>query len=322
MPYITRKRIKKVNTKNSFYLKIDLEDDDTWEKYDQFFNPHISFLIRGKVCFISNNEDGIIHEEFKKDYDFPIFSLKEYNYQTEKWYYKFRVLLIPEDLVNGFNISGGMGIEVSLIKFIKGKGVFGNEPTPLWYNPDFDTRIIPDTEFVDKNKDFEVKGSEDELSSSEDLILTKFTNSFYISLVDEINTAFKKRLWTSTMVLLRKLFENLLIEMFREKYISDPEKVNLFYNKKKHQFRSFESLKDSLFTKDNLIDFEPYDPMIYKDRNFKGFLEKIKIEGNKNAHTMEIIHKPEKIKEMRDAINEYSALLCRIINQINRNNVV
>ena len=50
--------------------------------------------------------------------------------------------------------------------------------------------------------------------------------------------------------------------------------------------------------------------------------EKIKIEGNKNAHTMEIIHNPEKIKGMRDAITEYSALLCRIINRINRNNVV
>jgi hypothetical protein len=322
MPYITRKRIKKVNTKNSFYLKIDLEDDDTWEKYDQFFDPNFSFLIRGKVRFVSNNEDEIIHEEFKKDYDFPIFSLKKYNYQTEKWYYEFRVLIIPEDLVNGFNISGGMGIEVSLIKFIKGKDIFGNEPIPFWYNADLDTRIIPDTDFVDKNKDFEVKGSKDELSSSEDLILTKFTDSFYVSLVDEINTTFKKKLWTSTMVLLRKLFENLLIEMFREKYISDPEKVNLFYNKKEHQFRSFESLKNSLFDKDNLIDFEPYDPMIYKDRNFKGFLEKIKIEGNKNAHTMEIIHNPEKIKVMRDAINEYSALLCRIINRINRNNVV
>lgn len=314
MPYFTRKRIKRLQTHYSSYvLFVDLDDEEIWERYNHFFEPQISFFIRGKVGFISDKEDKVV-VDVHNTYDFPIRCFKDYDHQIEKWVYKNRGLYLPESLTNGFGLRAGMGIEITLNEFIKDTSNLENEPTLLWDPSTIDKRILGDVEW-NGYRDFELKGINGELlNSSEVLVSTKFINEFYIRLVTEINTAYKIRLWTSTMVLLRKLFENLLVDMFREKYSSDPIKKTFFY--KNGEYRTFQYMKDALKDKNILNDFAQFDQTIAKDKDFIPFLEKIRLHGDKNAHTMEIIHDPEKIKELKDDINNYSALLVRLIHRI------
>jgi hypothetical protein len=315
MPYFTRKRIKRLETSypNNYVLLVDLNDDEIWERYNLFFEPQISYLfrIKGKVSFISDKEDKVICDA-RQVYDFSIRCSKDYDRQTEKWVYKNYTLYLPESLTNGFGLKAGMGIEITLNEFIKVN--VDNEPELFFDISKINKKILGNVEY-NGIRDFDLKGINGELlSSSEVLVSTKFINEFYLSLVTEINTAYKIRLWTSTMVLLRKLFENLLVDMFREKYSSDPAKTTYYY--KNGENRTFQSMKDRLKNKDILNDFAQHDQTIAKDKNFIPFLEKIIWHGDKNAHTMENIHDPEKIKELKDDINNYSALLVRIIHQI------
>lgn len=322
MPYFTRKRIKRLETNypNNYVLFVDLNDEETWERYNNFFEPQIRFFMRGKVGFISDKEDKAVYDVRNNAYDFYIRSEKEYDYQTKKWVYKNRILHLPESLTNGFNLRAGMGIEITLNEFVKDIYNLENEPQLLWDISKVDKSIFGNAEFIGI-RDFDLKGTNGELlNSSEVLISTKFTNEFYISLVTEINTGYKISHWTSTLVLLRKLFENMLIELLRERYRNDPSKVSLYYNK--CQYQSFQNLKDAFKDVNILNDIGQFDQTIAKDKGFIPFLERIRNHGDKSAHTMEIIHDPEKIKEMKDDINNYSALLVRLIHKIsNRTDV-
>ena len=314
MPYFTRKRIKRFQTQYpSYVLIVDINDEETWERYNNFFEPQISFFIRGRVGFISDTEDKAVYD-VRKTYDFRILCDKHYDPQSKKYDYKNRALYLPESLTNGFGLSAGMGIEITLNEFIKDTSNLEYEPTSLLDISKIDKRIHSNVEW-NGYRDFEIKGINGELlNSSEVLVSTKFINEFYISLLTEINTTYKIRLWTSSMVLLRKLFENLLVDMFREKYSSDPSKKMLFY--KDGKYRTFQYMKDNLKDKNILNDIAQFDQTIAKDKEFIPFLEKIRLHGNRNAHTMEIIHDPEKIKELKDDINKYSALLVRLIHKI------
>jgi hypothetical protein len=315
MPYFTRKRIQRLQTSHpSYVLYVDLNDEDTWERYNDFFEPNIRFFVRGKVGFISDKEDKAIYDVRNTYDDFYVRSNKVYDPQTRKYVCQNRVLHLPESLTNGFGLRAGMGIEITLNEFIKDTTYLENEPQLLRDISKTDKRILADVELYG-DRDFELKGINGELlNSSEVLVSTKFMNEFYVGLATEINTACKMRLLTSTMVLLRKLFENLLLDMFREKYSSDPTKKTFYY--KDGQYRTFQYLKDKLRETDVLNDFAQSDQTIAKDREFIPFLEKIRVQGDRNAHTMEIIHDPKKVWDLKDDINNYSALLVRLIHKI------
>lgn len=315
MPYFTRKRIKRVQTgfQNDYLLCVDLNDDEFWERYSLFFEPEISYLFRvnGKVCFISDKDDKVVCDA-RKNYDFSIRCNREYEPQTRKYFYKNYTLYLPESLTNGFGLRDGMGIEITLNEFIKVN--VDNEPQLLVDLSKIEKKIVANAEY-NGIKDFELKGINGELlNSSEVLVSTKFTNEFYISLITEINTAYKINLWTSTKILLRKLFENLLIELLRERYRNDSTKTSFYYSK--GQYQSFQNLKEAFKDANVLNDIGQFDQTIVKDKSFIPFLEKIRLHGDKNAHTMEIIHDSEEIKELKDDINNYSALLVRLINKI------
>lgn len=315
MPYFTRKRIQRLQTSYpSYVLYVDLTDEDTWERYNDFFEPNIRFFVRGKVGFISDKEDKAICDVRNPYDDFYVRCNKDYDNQTEKYVCKNRVLHLPESLTNGFGLRAGMGIEITLNEFIKDTSYLENEPKLMWDISKTDKRILGDVEWYG-DRDFELKGINGELlNSSEVLVSTKFMNEFYVGLATEINTAHKIRLWTSTMVLLRKLFENLLLDMFRERYSSDPTKKTFYY--KDGQYRTFQYMKDKLKETDVLNDFAQLDQTIAKEREFIPFLEKIRVHGDRNVHTMEIIHDPKKVWDLKDDINNYSALMVRLIHKI------
>lgn len=321
MPYFTRKRIKRLETTypNNYVLLVDVNDEEIWERYNFYFEPEIRICIRGKVGFISDKEDKAVYDVHGVTYDFPIRSDKNHDSQNNKWVYQNRTLYLPESLTNGFGLHAGMGVEITLLEFIKDarylqNDFWRNDATVMLDISKFDNRILSDAEY-NGIRDFDLKGTNGELlNSSEVLISTKFTNEFYINLVIELNTAYKIRLWTSTMVLLRKLFENLLIDLLRERYRNDPNKVSLYYSG--GQYRSFQNLKDAFKDVNVMNDIGQFEQTISKDKGFIPFLEKIRIHGDRNAHTMEIIHDPEKIGVLKEDINNYSSLLVRLINKI------
>ena len=55
-------------------------------------------------------------------------------------------------------------------------------------------------------------------STRGNLIETKFDDFFYANLTKEINLAYKFGMFTSAIILSRKMIENLVIEIFRAKY--------------------------------------------------------------------------------------------------------
>lgn len=65
------------------------------------------------------------------------------------------------------------------------------------------------------------------LGTSGTLIENFFDDNFFAKLVIEINRAYSFRLYTATLTLLRKLVENLIIELLRTKF--GMQKIDLFY---------------------------------------------------------------------------------------------
>ena len=135
----------------------------------------------------------------------------------------------------------------------------------------------------------------------------EFNDPFYLSLKDEINKTYRWRLYTSTSILLRKLFENLLIDLLRNRYGN--EGLELFYSKSRGRHYGLGTLTDNLHNKAK--DFE----MISKsfDESFFRFLQKIREQGDAQAHSIDIVSKPEDLDSNKKSVNEYCQVLWRAI---------
>ncbi|MFY9566630.1 MAG: hypothetical protein WAQ29_09795 [Nitrososphaeraceae archaeon] len=121
------------------------------------------------------------------------------------------------------------------------------------------------------------------------LIETKFDDFFYSNLAKEVNLAYKFGMFTSAIILSRKMIENLVIEIFRAKYKGfKPRNLNLFYGKKKRRFHDFSYLIDKLEINNKKNDFGPNKHDISK------FLSVVKpFRNNANSNTHSIIQKPK-----------------------------
>lgn len=113
------------------------------------------------------------------------------------------------------------------------------------------------------------------------------------------------------MVLSRKLIENLVIDILRQKYQlnQDPKNLEIFYNKNKGQFHNFSLLLKNLNQRKN--DFYPDQGII---NEFMKLMGKFKPNANANAHSITI-------KSGKDEILEYNvpriiALLYRLLDHL------
>jgi hypothetical protein len=236
MPYKTRKRLKLVNAVPPVF-RIDLDDDEAWNHYHDFLDTGLRYAIRGMAKLLTDKDDKVIRY-VDKEYEFFVPHLPAYYaYKDDRTQYVAytRQLELPDELVHGFRLSAGMGIELVLNELVTQKD---------WLNPDPKqkievVKIFPEV-LVPGTMDFELKGLSGELLPNSELLITsKFDDIFYVSLVSEINDVFSIGKYTATMVLVRKLFENLLVDLLRERYISDPSKITLFFNPRKHEYRGF-----------------------------------------------------------------------------------
>jgi len=266
---------------------------------------HYSYtkLIRGKVSLLAD-ENNYVKCFINKDYEFQVERIGRYTGDSGSKAVYDIWLMLPQDLVSDFAIDANMGIELILMEV-----VYGTE------NQIADVKKIFSETVEQGSMDFELKGIKGEtLPSSELLITTKFADTFYDELVSEINSAYRVRLPTATMVLVRKLFEKLIIDLLRQKY-GTPH-IELFYSKDVGGFHSLHTLIHNLGTK--IDDFKPYD-FVKLDREkeeFLKFLWTIKEEGNASAHSIEPLLDREEISALKQSINKYSELFVRLIQKV------
>jgi hypothetical protein len=224
-----------------------------------------------------------------------------------------RQLELPDELVNGFKLSAGMGIELVLNEFVTQKDWLDPDP-----NQKIDVvKIFPDIEFSGV-MDFELKGINGELvDSSELLVNTKFSDEFYTNLASEINNAFRIGLFTASMVLVRKLFENLIIDVLREKYGERPPFKELYFSMNDGRFHSFQTLINNFEM--HIDEFKAHNVNFQWDagkNHFFKFLRDIKEHGDACAHSIEMIHDPNDLNDLKPSIGKYSDLLVRLIQKI------
>jgi len=302
MPYVTRKEIK-LKLKKPLVLKVDLADDTLPRHY--MLDSGIKTLLRGTVSLLVD-ENFYVKSVINKDYDFEVYSRGFYG-ANHKVSYE-RHLRLPEKLVKGFAIDEGMGIELILHEVVRGE-VLENVFVEKEVEP-----IFPEAR-INGSMDFEPKGpGGDILAGSELLITTKFDDEFYDELVFEINSAFGLRLCTTTVVLVRKLFEKLIIDLLRKKY--GMPQIELFYSTQDDGFHSLSTLIRNLRTKTD--DFKPYGffKLDREKESFLKFLWKVKEEGNASAHSLGPLLNSEEINALKPSINRFSDLLIRLIQKV------
>jgi hypothetical protein len=253
-----------------------------------------------------------------KDYEFQI--PKYPAYHTDKGVKYDRRLTIPDELVKGYKVDADMGIEIILREFVVDEEYIRK----LSSSADFKIEVKwdeirkPVEIFSEQDvvgiMDFKPKGIKRRLfDTAESLIATKFSDKFYDKLVFEINNAFRFGLLTATIVMLRKLFERLIIDLLRTKYgIGQKE---LWYSEDDGGFHSLSKLIHNLRPK--LEDFKPYDffKLNREKENFGNFLCRVREEGGAGAHSVYVLDR-NGINDLKPAINKYTELLKSIIQTV------
>lgn len=278
-------------------LRIDLADDTLPKHYTLDYGSSIPTFLHGKATLLVDENDNM-KCYIDEDFEFKVESEGHYVDSGSRCVYD-RYLLLPNDLVSDFAIDAGDGIELVLNEV-----VIKDEIEKI-----FSKRR------VEGSMDFELKGFSGEvMNSSESLITTKFTDEFYDKLVLEINNAFKIRLFTATMVLVRKLFEKLIIDLLRQKY--GMPQMELFYSEDDNGFLSLSKLISNLRKK--IDDFKPYDffKLEREKESFLNFLWKIREEGSASAHFKESLLGRKEIGDLKPSINKYSDLFVRLIQRV------
>lgn len=154
------------------------------------------------------------------------------------------------------------------------------------------------------------------LLSSDEMYLEYDTNfipdTFYNSLLSQINVTYLDNCYTATMILIRKLFENLLIDILRKKFSTEEEK-KLYWDISRKRFLSFHTLIENFNQK--LKDFDTYPGKL--DKKFIKFLNKsIRYPANESAHSIEKRISKVEMEEKKKQINDYVEILFSIFSRI------
>ena len=143
------------------------------------------------------------------------------------------------------------------------------------------------------------------------LELSTFPDDFYKKLTENINLSYRYGLYTSTLILVRKFLENLLIDILRKKY--GMRNLELFFDKHHGRFRMLNELIKSFETK--LSELRLIEPRVSE---ITDKLKKLREEGNAAAHALEteIRLQREDLDNIKNDVYFLIASLIRIYNNI------
>ncbi|MDH5788822.1 MAG: hypothetical protein OEZ40_11080, partial [Candidatus Bathyarchaeota archaeon] len=142
------------------------------------------------------------------------------------------------------------------------------------------------------------------------LVSTEFSDEYYSNLTMEINKAYGYGIYTGTWVLLRKLFENLIIDLLSVRY--GMAEIELFFDKNKGYHLNLSTLISNLKLKTS--DFNMFTKGF--DEDFFKFLENLRGKAGASAHSLEIIPNPKLFETWKDSINQYSQLMLYVIQKV------
>ena len=110
--------------------------------------------------------------------------------------------------------------------------------------------------------------------------------------------------------LIRKILENLVIDILRKKY--GMPNVALFYNPAEGRFQNFSKLLENL--ENNLPDFSTTS----LDQNLINKINEFRVQGNSHSHTLELNYGRTQIEldDSKDDLNDLIKKLIRIHNTI------
>lgn len=141
-------------------------------------------------------------------------------------------------------------------------------------------------------------------------------DEFYESLISDINKSYQVGVDEATLILTRKLVENLLIDLLRAKYGHSEGNLELFYDTDNRQFRRFSSLIENL--DQNMHDLE-----YYSDRMDSDVIPKIKDlkgGGDASAHSIELAPSEDAMKEYQSKANDLADILSYTLRSIRTTN--
>jgi len=152
--------------------------------------------------------------------------------------------------------------------------------------------------------------------STPDQLIPKFIevkeipDDFYSDLILQINRAFYFELYPLIPFLIRKLFENLLIDILRKKF--SMTQVDLFFDKTRRRFHDFAYLIKQL--SERLNEFQANISGL--DRKFIKKLEKYRLQGNASAHSITLDITKDEILRDKKEITYITKFLFRLLGNI------
>ena len=135
-------------------------------------------------------------------------------------------------------------------------------------------------------------------------------DDFYKKLIDEINRAYAYQMPMALSVTIRKLLENLVIDILRKKY--GTADLALYYDPSRRRFNDFSVLLRNLDAKKD--DFHYITSSL--DRSFINNLNQYKITGNSGAHSIDTNLTVERFTVEKDKINHIVQLLLRVFQRL------
>lgn len=143
--------------------------------------------------------------------------------------------------------------------------------------------------------------------------ITELPDGFYRDLHDEINRAYSYGLFSVIPFLVRKMFENLIIDIFRKKY--GTSNIHKYYDTSNHKCHNFLKLIDEL--KQNISDFAHIEKNF--DLDFVKLINNHREHGNSSAHSISIKFLEDDVDKLRDKSKEIEhiiKLLVRVLNLV------
>jgi len=148
------------------------------------------------------------------------------------------------------------------------------------------------------------------IHSEQFLDIDNIPGTFYPDLVENINQCYSIGVNDATLVLTRKLLENLLIDILQKQY--GKQEIDLYYLPGNHRFQNFSTLIDNF--EDNLNDFQHLSGGL--DNDFIDELNAFRQDANAEAHSIETNITEEEIEDYREQARHAARVLFRVHQNI------
>jgi len=148
----------------------------------------------------------------------------------------------------------------------------------------------------------------DEPRDEDDLFIDfdRFEDKRYDLLISDINECYRYRIHDATMVLTRKLFEDMVFNILKTHYAGDDPQM--YYDLENERHYRLDELLDNL--KEGVTVLRQYSPLFEKE--IVEDIRDLKEEGNRGAHTIRL----KFIEEEMEQLSEEATRLIKIIYEI------